>query len=103
MVDSSLAFGIIALSGILVSVLYWIRKTLLTGIVSILLMFGAGFYWLVLQTSLPELAWLWIGIALANVLDFMIRTAYTMGDQLADRFGDRFDFLRSRRQEDDQY
>jgi hypothetical protein len=100
MVDSSLTFGILALVGILVSVFYWMRHTLVPGLLSVLIMYGAGSYWLVMGTSLPVLAWVWYAIALGNLIDFVYRVAYTFGNAIADRWGYSFDSLRT--DEDDE-
>lgn len=99
--DSFTAFAILASSGILVSIFYWVRKTLVPGILSILILLGASVYWLILDTSLPVLAWVWAGIALANMADFTIRVAYTFGDRIADSLGYQFDFLRDKGEDED--
>lgn len=95
MVDSFIAFSVLATVGLLVSIFYWMRHTLLPGILSVLIMYGAGSYWLILNTSAPVLAWVWYAMALVNFFDFVIRVAYTFGNLIADRFGYQWDFLRT--------
>jgi len=92
--DTDVLFLVLAGTGIIITVSYWYRKTMLTGLLSMLTMFATGSYWLVLGTSLPQLAWVWYVIALVQIYDFNIKVAYHFGNEIADQWGYRWDFLR---------
>ncbi len=99
--DTEVLFLVLGFSGLAISIVYWMRRSLVPGIVAVLVNLGAGLYWIQIRTTLPQLAWIWIGMGLACLFDFFIRIAFQMGDQIADTLGYRWDFLRKNDEEEE--
>jgi hypothetical protein len=97
--DAELFLVVLAETSIVLTMWYWMSKTMVGGLLSILALFGTGSYWLLMETSFPQIAWVWYAMTLVNLYDFIMRIAYTFGNEIADRYGYRWDFLR-RRDED---
>lgn len=92
--DTGVLFIALGLTGLVISLYYWAVKSVVAGLLSILVMLGTGAYWLVLETTLPILSYVWITIGLVNLFDFIYRVLLLFGDQIADRYGYSWDFLR---------
>ena len=92
--DTDVLFLVMASTALIFTVYYWMNRSLVGGLLSILSMFATGSYWLILGTTLPILAWVWYIVAISSLYDFIYRSALTFGNQIADKWGYRWDFLR---------
>jgi len=92
--DTELFLVVLAETSIVLTIFYWMSGKMVVGLFSILCLFGTGSYWLLMETSFPQIAWVWYVIALTNIYSFIIKAVYTFGNEIADRYGYRWDFLR---------
>lgn len=72
--DSSNLFAVVASVGLVFVVLYSMRKSTIVGLLAFGMNLATAAYWLVLDTSLPELAGLWgaisFGVLISTIIDF---------------------------------
>jgi hypothetical protein len=99
--DSSNLLAIIVSMGLVFTVLYAVRRSLVTGLLSVLADFSAAAYWLILDTSLPQIAWVFAAAALVVLIDFMIQATRSYGRVIADSMGPNFDWLRFKGDEEE--
>jgi hypothetical protein len=92
--DAELFLVVLAETSIVLVIWYWMTHTMVGGLSSCLVLFATGSYWLLMDTSFPQISWLWYSLFLVNLYDFVMRTALTFGNEIADRYGYRYDFLR---------
>jgi hypothetical protein len=101
MADSSNILAILASIGLVFIILYMTRKSLITGLLSVLANFAAFAYWLILDTSLPQLAWVFAAVALVVLFDWIIYATRSYGKVVADSLGPRWDWMRFKEDEEE--